>query len=144
MADPSTSMRDVIFYRWHAFIGELFDRHKRTLRPYTPTMVKAETWQLCYLLLYLICYTLLCFKQGELPLLWSGVNINSVVVLPASGKENQLKTYWSMHKFELGPGLDLVKKKSGKASSICAKMLNHDTFTYLITVVSDVFLTVSK
>ena len=39
MADPGTAMRDIIFYRWHAFMNEVFDRHKRTLVPYTPTTV---------------------------------------------------------------------------------------------------------
>lgn len=39
MADSATSMRDFIFYAWHAFIDDFFDKHKRLLAPYRPTRV---------------------------------------------------------------------------------------------------------
>lgn len=35
MADTATAMRDPIFYRWHKFIDDLFQRYKMSLLPYT-------------------------------------------------------------------------------------------------------------
>lgn len=35
MGDSATAMRDPIFYRWHAFINEIFLEHKNTLPAYT-------------------------------------------------------------------------------------------------------------
>jgi hypothetical protein len=34
MGDTTTAMRDSVFYRWHAFINEVYERHKNTLPPY--------------------------------------------------------------------------------------------------------------
>ncbi|XP_017796963.1 PREDICTED: LOW QUALITY PROTEIN: phenoloxidase 2-like [Habropoda laboriosa] len=35
MGDSATAMRDPIFYRWHAFIDDVFQEHKNTLPQYT-------------------------------------------------------------------------------------------------------------
>lgn len=40
MGDPTTAMRDPIFYRWHAFVDDLFQEHKNTLPRYTTQQVK--------------------------------------------------------------------------------------------------------
>ena len=35
MGDTATAMRDPVFYRWHAFIDDIFQEHKNTLPRYT-------------------------------------------------------------------------------------------------------------
>jgi len=35
MGDSATAMRDPIFYRWHAYIDDIFQEFKATLLPYT-------------------------------------------------------------------------------------------------------------
>ncbi|KAE8573029.1 Putative prophenoloxidase [Halyomorpha halys] len=40
MGDPATAMRDPIFYRWHAFIDDIFAEHKNTLPRYTTQQVE--------------------------------------------------------------------------------------------------------
>lgn len=39
MGDPATAMRDPIFYRWHAFVDDIFQEHKNTLPRYTAQQV---------------------------------------------------------------------------------------------------------
>lgn len=34
MGDPATAMRDPIFYRWHAFVDDIFQEHKNVLNRY--------------------------------------------------------------------------------------------------------------
>lgn len=34
MGDPATAMRDPIFYRWHAFVDDIFQEHKNLLNRY--------------------------------------------------------------------------------------------------------------
>lgn len=40
MGDSATSMRDPVFYRWHAFIDNIFEDFKATLPRYTQEQVK--------------------------------------------------------------------------------------------------------
>lgn len=35
MGENATAMRDPIFYRWHAFIDNIFQEHKKLLDSYT-------------------------------------------------------------------------------------------------------------
>jgi tyrosinase len=35
MGDTATAMRDPFFYRWHAFIDDVFNDYKKTLPPYS-------------------------------------------------------------------------------------------------------------
>lgn len=39
MGDSGTAMRDPIFYRWHAYIDDLFQLHKGSLPRYTVARV---------------------------------------------------------------------------------------------------------
>lgn len=39
MGDSATAMRDPLFYRWHAFINDIFMEHKNLLPPYKPEQV---------------------------------------------------------------------------------------------------------
>lgn len=35
MGDPSTAMRDPIFYRWHAYTDDIFQEYKATIPSYS-------------------------------------------------------------------------------------------------------------
>lgn len=69
IGDPATAMRDPIFYRWHAFIDDVFQEHKNTLPRYQVNQVSKASckkiWQLYtnivvtfYFAVYCICNTL--------------------------------------------------------------------------------------
>jgi len=36
MTDPTTAMRDPVFYRYHLRVSNIFNQHKNRLPPYTP------------------------------------------------------------------------------------------------------------
>lgn len=40
MGDSATAMRDPVFYRWHAFIDNIFEDFKATLPRYTVKQVR--------------------------------------------------------------------------------------------------------
>lgn len=40
MGDPATAMRDPIFYRWHAFVDDIFQEHKNVLNRYQVNEVR--------------------------------------------------------------------------------------------------------
>lgn len=40
MGDSATAMRDPIFYRWHAYIDDIFQEYKSTLQPYNVQNVR--------------------------------------------------------------------------------------------------------
>lgn len=35
MGDPTTALRDPVFYRWHAYIDDIFQEFKATIPPYS-------------------------------------------------------------------------------------------------------------
>lgn len=39
MGDPATAMRDPVFYRWHAFVDDIFQEHKNLLPRYNTQQV---------------------------------------------------------------------------------------------------------
>lgn len=39
MGDSATAMRDPIFYRWHAYVDDIFVKFKEGLTPYTEQQV---------------------------------------------------------------------------------------------------------
>lgn len=39
LGDPATAMRDPVFYRWHAFLDDVFQEHKNTLPRYPVSQV---------------------------------------------------------------------------------------------------------
>lgn len=41
IADQATALRDPAFYRWHAFLNDLFLKHKHTLPSYTDDEVRS-------------------------------------------------------------------------------------------------------
>lgn len=39
MGDSATAMRDPVFYRWHAYVDDIFQNFKENLPPYTMAQV---------------------------------------------------------------------------------------------------------
>ncbi|XP_066901603.1 phenoloxidase 1 [Halyomorpha halys] len=82
MGDPATAMRDPIFYRWHAFVDDIFQEHKNTLPRYT-------------------------VQQLE----YSGVKITSVEVqTDGQGPKNRLQTFWQRSDVDLSRGMDFTPR----------------------------------
>lgn len=42
MGDSATAMRDPVFYKWHAFINDIFLEHKNTLPAYGVDQVHSK------------------------------------------------------------------------------------------------------
>ncbi|XP_068228541.1 phenoloxidase 3-like [Palaemon carinicauda] len=76
IGDPATSMRDPVFYRFHKFVDDLFEKYKLLQRPYSN-------------------------EELGVP----GVRVTRVGVIQ-EGVPNNLKTGWSQRDFEAGRGLD--------------------------------------
>nr|WGN96286.1 setae polypeptide [Ochrogaster lunifer] len=104
IADEATTMRDPFFYRWHAWIDDVFQRHKesRAVRPYTRS-------------------------QLENP----GVQVTSVAVETDGGQTNVLNTFWMMSDVDLSRGLDFSDRGPVYARFT---HLNHRPFKYVIKV----------
>ncbi|XP_039950507.1 phenoloxidase 2-like [Bactrocera tryoni] len=81
MGDSATAMRDPVFYRWHAYIDDIFQEHKIRLPPYT------------------------------LPELdYDGVTVTGVQVSPEGGQANVLQTFWQQSDVDLARGMDFVPR----------------------------------
>ncbi|KAG8238619.1 hypothetical protein J437_LFUL018537 [Ladona fulva] len=81
MGDPATAMRDPVFYRWHAFVDEIFQMHKRTLPRYT-------TAQLDY----------------------PGVKITKVELDTPGRSMNEFETFWQQRDIDLSRGMDFAPR----------------------------------
>ncbi|XP_013167706.1 PREDICTED: phenoloxidase subunit 1-like [Papilio xuthus] len=82
MGDPSTTMRDPLFYRWHGFIDDVFVLYKNKLPPY-----------------------------GNDKLDFPGIRVSSVSVEGKAGK-NTFGTQWEQSTVELGRGMDFFPRGS--------------------------------
>lgn len=108
IGDPATDMRDPIFYRWHAFVDDMFQAHKERLPPYTV----AE-------------------------LAYDGLTIEAVSVQPqqspaaAAAAAGTFQTHWQQSDIDLSRGLDFVPR-----GNVFARFthLQHVPFTYRIRV----------
>nr|CAC04149.1 phenoloxidase II [Pimpla hypochondriaca] len=83
MGDPATAMRDPIFYRWHAFIDEIFVTYKNTLKPYSDEELN-----------------------------YKGIIVKSIRVISDCHKVNHLETFWANYTIDLGKGLDFKPKSN--------------------------------
>ncbi|XP_073975570.1 phenoloxidase 2-like [Rhodnius prolixus] len=83
MGDTATAMRDPIFYRWHAFIDDLFQEHKNTLPRYTEDQLN-----------------------------FPGVRIKSAQIIGENLSPNTLATYWQKSDVDLSRGLDFTPRGS--------------------------------
>ncbi|TMW39359.1 hypothetical protein DOY81_015561, partial [Sarcophaga bullata] len=81
MGDSATAMRDPVFYRWHAYIDDIFQEHKVRLAPYS------------------------------LPqLLYDGITIAGVQVASDGGRPNILSTFFQQSDIDLSRGMDFVPR----------------------------------
>jgi len=76
MGDTTTTMRDPVFYKWHSFVDNLFQEHKRHLPPYS-----AED----------LCFPGICVQ---------GINVES------RDQTNMLTTFWQQSDLDMSRGLD--------------------------------------
>ncbi|XP_024083052.1 uncharacterized protein LOC106673564 [Cimex lectularius] len=84
MGDSATSMRDPIFYRWHAFIEDIFQEYKSILPSYS-------------------------VENLDFP----GVRVTEVQVSAGEGRlPNQLFTFWQQDDVDLSRGLDFSPRGS--------------------------------
>lgn len=109
IGDVTTAMRDPAFYRWHAFIEQVFVKYKESLSPY---IVSKD-------------------------LAFEGISVKAVDVQITRGKKpspNVLLTYWQKSEVDLATGLDF-----GPEGNVFAQFthLQHAPFEYRITVNND-------
>nr|UZP64756.1 prophenoloxidase-1 [Bemisia tabaci] len=104
MGDPTTAMRDPVFYRWHAMIDYIFQEHKNKLPQYT-------------------------VKQ----LTFDGIKINNVEVQiqSSSAPKNEFATFWQQNDIDLSRGLDFAP---GGQILARFTHLQHAPFVYKILV----------
>lgn len=81
VGDPSTSMRDPVFYRWHAFVDDMFQQHKERLTPYTDQQLSFQ-----------------------------GVSVSGAQIQPDNGPANTFQTYWQQSDVDLSRGMDFVPR----------------------------------
>uniref|UniRef100_A0A481MQJ8 Phenoloxidase n=1 Tax=Nipponaphis monzeni TaxID=196483 RepID=A0A481MQJ8_9HEMI len=83
MGEPATAMRDPIFYRWHAYIDDIFQEYKATLGGYSVQDLSFEN-----------------------------VNVQSVEVSAVGIQRNELATFWQQSDVDLSRGLDFAPRGS--------------------------------
>ncbi|XP_053965114.1 phenoloxidase 2-like [Anastrepha ludens] len=81
MGDTTTAMRDSVFYRWHAYIDDIFQEHKTRLTPYS---------------------------LSELS--YPEISITGVQVDTERSQPNVLQTFWQQSDIDLSRGLDFVQR----------------------------------
>lgn len=81
MGDSATAMRDPVFYRWHAYVDDLFQLHKGSLPRYT-----------------------------EARLNFPGITVSSIDVDISGGRRNTLQTFWQQSDVNLSRGMDFVPR----------------------------------
>nr|WJJ70399.1 venom protein U-MPTX.15-39 [Megalopyge opercularis] len=82
MGDSTTAMRDPVFYRWHAYIDDIFETYKQKLQPY-----------------------------GSAVLDFPGIRAASVRV-QSQGSTNTFNTFWQKSTVDLARGLDFTPRGS--------------------------------
>ncbi|XP_049822108.1 phenoloxidase 1-like [Aethina tumida] len=82
IGDTSTSMRDPIFYRWHAFIDYIFQTFKNTLPSYSATQLD-----------------------------FTGVRVTNIQIDTPNFPTNQINTIWQQSDVDLSRGLDFSPRE---------------------------------
>ncbi|XP_025414834.1 phenoloxidase 1-like [Sipha flava] len=83
MGDSATAMRDPIFYRWHAYIDDIFQEFKSTIPSYPVQNLTFEN-----------------------------VRVQSVEVTATGIPRNEFSTFWQKSNVELSRGLDFMPRGS--------------------------------
>lgn len=81
MGDSSTAMRDPIFYRWHAYIDDIFQEHKNRLTPYSVDDLE-----------------------------YKGISVPGIQVASDGGRPNILETFWQQSDLNLSRGMDFMPR----------------------------------
>ncbi|XP_050439526.1 phenoloxidase 1-like [Adelges cooleyi] len=108
MGDSATAMRDPIFYRWHAYIDDIFHEFKATIPSYSVQTLSFEN-----------------------------VRVESVRITSQSNGQqltNELSTYWQQSELDLSRGLDFMPRG---ATLVRVTHLQHAPFTYRIVVANN-------
>lgn len=82
MGDSATAMRDPVFYKWHAYVDDIFQEHKQILNPYSAPQLD-----------------------------YRGVTIQGLQVQADGGRQaNVLSTFWQQSDVDLSRGMDFVPR----------------------------------
>ncbi|XP_065368855.1 phenoloxidase 2-like [Calliphora vicina] len=81
MGDPTTAMRDPVFFEIHAYIDDIFEDHKTRLPAYSQAQLEYE-----------------------------GIIINNVQVAEEEGKANILSTFWQHSDVDFSRGMDFMPR----------------------------------
>lgn len=81
MGDSATAMRDPVFYRWHAYVDDLFQQHKERLPAYTLQQIG-----------------------------YDNISISDVTVQPNNGTAGTFQTFWQQSDVDLSRGMDFVPR----------------------------------
>jgi tyrosinase len=80
MGDVATAMRDPVFYRWHAYIDDIFQQHKNTLPRYSESRLN-----------------------------YPGITVSSVEVQSKGVPSNMFNTFWQESDVDLSRGMDFTE-----------------------------------
>lgn len=81
MGDSTTAMRDPVFYRWHAYIDDIFQEHKNRLPVYTLPQLQ-----------------------------YDGISVTGLQVASDGGRPNILSTFWQQSDVDLSRGMDFLPR----------------------------------
>lgn len=122
MGDPSTAMRDPIFYRWHAYTDDVFQEYKATIPGYN-----VQNVNIMYLFKIFLYYNRSSYTQ----LNFENVKVQSIEVSASGIPRNELATFWQQSDVNLSRGLDFLPR-----GNVFARFthLQHAPFNYKIVV----------
>ncbi|KAJ8961010.1 hypothetical protein NQ318_020315 [Aromia moschata] len=83
IGDSTTAMRDPFFYRWHAYVDDIFQKFKETLPRYTVARLD-----------------------------YPGVTITDVQIQTEGGQKNVFQTFWQQSDMDLSRGMDFQPRGS--------------------------------
>lgn len=81
MGDSATAMRDPVFYRWHAYVDDIFQEHKSMLSPYSSDQ-----------------------------LLFNGIRVTDAQVQTENAQPDTFQTFWQQSDVDLSRGLDFAPR----------------------------------
>lgn len=107
-------MRDPAFYRWHAFVDNVFQAHKARLPPYT-----------------------------ESQLTFPGIVVNDIQIGAVGGRANVVNTHWQLTDLNLTKGMDFIPRGDVFARSVMIKE-NNPTISFSAISISSTYETLTN
>lgn len=126
-------MRDPVFYRWHAFIDDIFQEFKATLPTYPESNVSSisnSSTSSPFYIDFTLEYNIFNLHFGS-QLNYQGVTVTGVQLQPEGGSNNEVNTFWQQSDVDLSRGMDFQERGS---VFVRFTHLQHQPFTYNITV----------